>query len=40
MTIRREGDELAVEFPSGNRREHHGTGRLLISDGGDADCDG
>jgi hypothetical protein len=35
MTIRREGDVLAVEFPSGNRREYHGTERTLIVDEGE-----
>ncbi len=32
MTVRREGDSLQVEFPSGVRREFHGTERTLITD--------
>jgi len=32
MTMRREGDALEVEFPSGAKREFRGTERTLISD--------
>jgi hypothetical protein len=32
MTIRREGESVQVEFPSGVRREFHGTQRTLITD--------
>jgi hypothetical protein len=35
MTILREGDALAVEFPSGNKRQHHGAERTLITDEGE-----
>ncbi|MGB7539759.1 MAG: hypothetical protein WBM17_14550, partial [Anaerolineales bacterium] len=32
MTMRREGDSLQVEFPSGVQREFRGTERTLITD--------
>ena len=32
MTIRREGESVQVEFPSGAKREFHGTERTLITD--------
>ncbi len=32
MTVRREGESVQVEFPSGAKRDYHGTERALISD--------